>query len=148
MIIHGDGDSRGRHRLQFLLLEIALFAKDSSAHFKNCLESFTTDLGVLSETFNARVFNLVLNLLPSTTECGDFSFLGELGRGRCRWLIGDGFTDVEDIRPGKIVRAHGDLLRDWINVGNLVDVGSSRSAEEGKNPLWYGLVASNQAFGS
>lgn len=77
----GDSGDCRAEALQLLLLEIALFAEDSAAHLKDSLESLTADNGVFAETFDASLLDLVLDLLPSTTESGDLRLLSELGGG-------------------------------------------------------------------
>lgn len=77
----GGVTERGRCRLQLLLLEIALFAKDSAAHLEDCFKSFAADNGVLLESFHASLFDLVLDLLPSAAESGNLRLLSELGGG-------------------------------------------------------------------
>lgn len=78
----GGVTERGRCRLQLLLLEIALFAKDSAAHLEDCFKSFAADNGVLLESFHASLFDLVLDLLPPPTKSSDLRFLVEFSCGR------------------------------------------------------------------
>jgi hypothetical protein len=47
-----------------------------------------------------------------------------------RGLIHDCLTDVEDIGPGQVGGAHGDLLGLRVDVGDLVDVGDGVAAKE------------------
>lgn len=87
-------------RLDALVLEIALLAEDATAHLQNGFKAFAATLGILAESLHARLLDLVLDLLPATTESSDLSFLGELGGGSGRvgrWLIHDRLADVEDV---------------------------------------------------
>lgn len=142
---------RQRSRLHALVLELALFTEDATAHFEDGFETFTATLGILAEALHACLFDLVLDLLPATAESGDLGFLQELRRGvGCvrRLLVYDGLADVEDVGPGQVGRAHGDLLCLGIDVGDLVDVGDGVAAKERRHPRRDGLVASDQAFSS
>lgn len=142
---------RQESRLQALVLELALFTEDATAHFEDGFEPFTATLGILAEALHTCLLDLVLDLLPATAESGDLGFLQELRRGvGCvrRWLVYDGLADVEDVGPGQVGRAHGDLLGLGIDVGDLVDVGDGVAAKERRDPRRDGLVASDQAFSS
>lgn len=63
-----------------LVLEVSLFSENTTTHLENGFKAFTAALGVLGESFHARLLNLILDLLPSTTKSGDLGFLVELGR--------------------------------------------------------------------
>lgn len=142
---------RQRSRLQTLVLELALFTEDATAHFEDGFETFTATLGILAEALHACLLDLVLDLLPATAERGDLGFLQELRRRvGCvrRWLVYDGLADVEDVGPGQVGRAHGDLLGLGVDVGDLVDVRDGVAAKERRDPRRDGLVASDQAFSS
>lgn len=83
-----------------LILALALFAKDSSAHLKDGLETFATPLRVLTESLHARFFNFIFDLLPPTADCSYLCFLFEIGLGirhRLGWLIYNHFPNVENI---------------------------------------------------
>lgn len=99
--IDGSMWAEGRRSgLDALVLEIALFAEDATAHLQNGLKAFTATLGIFAESLHACLLDLVLDLLPAATESGDLGFLGELRRGvGCvrGWLIHDRLADVEDI---------------------------------------------------
>lgn len=122
-----------------MFLEFSLFTEDSAAHLKDRLESLTAFFRVLTESLDASFFDLVLNLLPSAAEGSDLGFLLEVGLGGwhgLRRLIYDSLTDVQDIRPRQVGRAHRDFPGHWIDVGYFIDMGRRTAAEEGENPLW------------
>lgn len=150
MVEAGGGEGRDLD-LESLVLEFVLLSENTATHFKDGLKAFTASLGVLSEAIDTRLLHLILDLLPTSAEGGDFRFLGEFGRGgrvEGRGLVNHSLADVEDVGPGEVGRAHGDLLGRRVDVGNLIDVGSGAAAKECKNPLGGRLVASDKTFGS
>lgn len=131
---HGNWfDSIKRSYLDALLFEFTLFAEDAAAHLEDGFESFAANLGILTESIHACLLNLVLDLLPSTAKSSDFSFLAELGGGvrvERGLLIGNGLAHAEDVRPCEIGGTHCHLLCDRVDIGDFIDVGGIRSAED------------------
>lgn len=122
--------------LVFLFLSFLFLPENSSTHFQHCFESFSSSFGVLAESLHCGIFYLALDLLPTTAESGDLSFLFELrafwfaffcpaigGHAvRQDWLIYHGFPHGEDIAPGEVVGNHGHTLCNGIDVGSFVNV--------------------------
>lgn len=101
------------------LQSLLLFSKDLPTHLKDHLESFTTLCSVFLEAFDTRLFYLIPDLLPSTTEGYYFSLLLEFGPFRSigrRGLIDDGLPALEQVRPCHVGAAHSDLFRLRINI--------------------------------
>jgi len=135
--------------LHALLFEVALFAEDATAHLEDGFESFAANLGIFTESFHACFFDLVLNLLPPTTKSSNLCFLVEFscgGRVEGALPVDNGFADAEDIWPCQVGGAHGDFLRNRIDIGDFVNVGGIRSSKNRENPLWYRLVASDKTL--
>lgn len=137
--------------VEALLFKFALFAEDAAAHLQYGFESFAANLGIFTEPIHACLFDLVLNLLPSTAESSDFCFLAKFSCGG--WAEGglavdNSLTDAEDVRPCQIGGAHGHLLCDRIDIRDFVDVRCIRSTENREYPFWYRLIARDKALGS
>jgi len=114
--------------LSLLLAHLDLFpllAENLPAHFQHSLEAFSSSFRILAEALHACFLDLRLDLLPSAAQRYNLRFLHELRlphRIGGERLIDNGFPALQQVRPGHIRAAHGDLFRLRIYVGDLVDV--------------------------
>lgn len=85
--------------LKVCFVVFTLLAENATAHLENCFETLPASQSILTESFHARLFDLVLYFLPSTTERSDLCLLAEFGgvRFRRRWAVDNSFLDVKDV---------------------------------------------------
>ena len=105
------------HSLSFLLL-----SEHPPTHLQHRLKPFPPLLRVLFKTLHARLLDLRLDLLPSSTKRRDPRFLLKLRPLMTRLalalirLVNHCFPYTNHVRPSKVCAAHGDFLRDRIDI--------------------------------
>lgn len=105
------------------------------------------------EAFDSKLLDAVPDLLPASAKGSDLGSLREGGArsgggGRGRWLVCAGFADAEQVGPGHVHGAEGELLGDGVDVGCLVDHGGVLAAKDGVDPLGGALPASDETLRS
>jgi len=128
---------------------LSLFGKHSPTHLQDGLESFPSSYSVFPKAVHARLLDLCADFLQAATEGKDLGVLVEICpplRVDRRWLVNDGFSAQDQIRPGHVCRAHGDFLGIWVDIGDLVDMRFILATQQRLDPSWCSLLAGDEAL--
>lgn len=115
----------------------------------DAFESFSAKMGVLHESVNAKVFNLVTKLAP-----------GKIGLEFCMLVeqssifvvrvgaVGHGFVHGKNLGKREVLRTHNKNLVFGVHLANFANVGNALAAKQRLEPSRRCLTAGNEPLGA
>ena len=129
-------------------LPLALLGEDATAHLEHTLEAFLSLHRVLLEACDEGVLDAVLYPLPATAQSCYSCRLLERGLASAHGPVDDGLLYSDEVRPCDVLRHHGNGLLGRVDVRHLEDLTGVCAADNGLEPVGYGLLASDETLGS
>lgn len=128
---------------------LPLLRKHLPTNRQHPLKPLSASCSILPEPLHRELLDRILNLLPPAAQRNNPRMLLERRLARnLTWHIHHRLLDREEVTPGHVLRAHGDLLRRGVDVGDFIDQACVLATEECADPLWRGLFAGDEALGA